>query len=133
MTSANRIEYSIFKGDEEVGSHSQNIMCRTCNDGLEKFQPYEDFTIQAWGYDEEEETWEDDKRVNLKDWLDKNPASFTFKQFEVGEVVKLTKRRGEGKIIEHVKGRFMPEYIVETHEGEKISIYQGDIIPNRLV
>ena len=132
-TSANVIEYSIFKGEEEVGRHSQNIMCSTCNDGLEKFQPYEDFTIQAWGYDEEEEMWENDKRENLKDWLIKHPASFTFKPFEVGDVVKLTKRRGEGKIIECSKGRFMPVYIVETQEGEKISIYQGDIIPNRLV
>lgn len=66
MTSANKIEYTIFdKQGQEVGKHSQNIMCHTCNDGLEKFIPVSDFTIQSWGYDEEEDEWEGDK-INLE-------------------------------------------------------------------
>lgn len=138
MTSANVIEYTIFKGDEEVGRHRQNIMCKTCNDGLEKFQPSEDFTIQAWGYDEEDELWENDRRENLKDWLIKHPSQFTFKKFEVGTTVRLNKNRenprgGEAKIIEVLKGKFMPEYLVEYEDGEKITVYQGGIKPNQLV
>lgn len=137
-TSANVIEYSIFKGDEEVGRHRQNLMCSTCNDALQKFQPYEDYTIQAWGYDEEEELWESDKRENLKDWLIKHPASFTWIPFEVGAIVKLNKnknnpRGGEAKIIEVLKGKFMPEYIVEYEDGERVTVYQGGIKPNQLV
>ena len=137
-TSANTIEYSIFKGDKEVGRHRQNVMCSTCHDGLEKFQPYEDFTIQAWGYDEEEEIWESDKRENLKDWLSKHPASFTFKHFEVDSVVRLNKNRfnrrgGEAKIVKVLKSTFMPEYVVEYKDGERINVYQGGIKPNQLV
>lgn len=137
-TSANVIEYSIFKGDEKVGTHRQNLMCATCNDGLEKFQPYEDFTIRAWGYDEEEEIWESEKSQNLKDWLIENPASFTFTPFEAGTIVKLNKnknnrRGGEAKIIEVIKGKFMPEYLVEYDDGERIAVYQGGIKPNPLI
>ncbi len=129
MTSSNTIEYTIFKGEEEVGRHRQNIMCKTCNDGLEKFQPANEFTIKAWGYDEEEEMWESDKSENLEDWLKKHPAQFTFKKFEEGDEVKLTKKRGFGKIKEVLKGRFMPEYLVELPDGSELKIFQGDIIP----
>lgn len=131
MTSANVIEYTIFKGDKEVGRHRQNIMCKTCNDGLEKFQPPEDFTIQEWGYDEEEELWENDKRENLKDWLAKHPAQFTFRKFEEGEKVKLTEKRGFGIILESRKGMFFPQYKVQVIDGDILDpINQGDIIPN---
>jgi hypothetical protein len=80
MTSANVIEYSILDKDgKEVGHHHQNIMCKTCNDGLEKFVPASDYTILPWGYDEEEEYWEG-KPSNLADWLSKNKAEITFKK-----------------------------------------------------
>lgn len=130
MTSANVIEYTIFKGDEEVGRHRQNIMCKTCNDGLEKFQPARDFTIQAWGYDEEEELWGNDKRENLAEWLSKHPAEITFRKFEEGEKVKLTKKRGEGIILESRRGKFLPEYKVQIIGGEILDpIQQVEIIP----
>lgn len=81
MTSANVIEYNIYnKEGQQVGRHRQNILCKTCNDGLEKFQPASDFTIQAWGYDEEEELWESDEYVNLEEWLKKNKAEITFRK-----------------------------------------------------
>jgi hypothetical protein len=130
MTSANVIEYTIFKGEEEVGRHRQNIMCKRCNDGLEKFQPSNDFTIQAWGYDEEEEMWEGDKRENLEDWLKKNTAEITFRKFEEGEEVKLTKKRGVGIILESRRGKWFPEYKVQVIGGEILDpIQQGEIIP----
>jgi hypothetical protein len=130
MTSANVIEYTIFKGEEEVGRHRQNIMCKRCNDGLEKFQPSNEFTIQAWGYDEEEEIWEGDKRENLEDWLKKNTAEITFRKFEEGEKVKLTKKRGIGIILESRSGKFFPEYKVQVIGGEILDpIQQGEIIP----
>jgi hypothetical protein len=130
MTSANVIEYTIFKGEEEVGRHRQNIMCKRCNDGLEKFQPSNEFTIQAWGYDEEEEMWESDKRENLEDWLKKNTAEITFRKFEEGEKVKLTKKRGVGIILESRKGKWFPEYKVQVIGGEILDpIQQGEIIP----
>jgi len=130
MTSANVIEYTIFKGEEEVGRHRQNIMCKRCNDGLEKFQPSNEFTIQAWGYDEEEELWENDKRENLDGWLKKNTAEITFRKFEEGEAVKLTKKRGSAIILESRKGNFFPEYKVQVIGGEILdSVQQGEIIP----
>lgn len=138
-TSSNVIEYSIFdKSGKEVGRHRQNIMCSTCNDGLEKFQPYQDFTIQAWGYDEEDEIWESEKKENLRDWLIKHPSSFTFIPFKEGSIVSLKKnknnvRGGEAKIIEVLKGKFMPEYLVEYEDGERIIVYQGGIKPDQLV
>jgi hypothetical protein len=134
MTSSNTIEYTIYKGEEVVGRHRQNIMCKTCNDGLEKFQPPSDFTIQAWGYDEDDDLWEGDKRENLEEWLKKHPAQFTFKEFEVGEKVKLTKKMGEGIIIESRKGRFFPEYKVQVISGEILdNIQQGQIIPTNKI
>jgi hypothetical protein len=133
MTSSNTIEYTIFKDGEEVGRHRQNIMCKTCNDGLEKFQPAKEYTIQAWGYDEEEEMWESDKIENLEDWLKKHPAQFTWKRFEEGDEVNLTKKRGLGKIKEVVKGKFMPEYVVDLPDGTELKIFQGDIIPKNKV
>ena len=82
MTSANVIQYTIYDKDSNtVGSHRQNILCKICNDGLEKFIPAKDFEIEAWGYDEEEEMWEGD-RVNLEEWLKKHKAEFTFKKKE---------------------------------------------------
>jgi hypothetical protein len=80
MTSANVIEYNIHdKNGKLVGHHRQHMLCKTCNDGLEKFTPPEDFTIFDWGYDEEEEIWEGDF-VNLKEWLSKHKAEITFKK-----------------------------------------------------
>lgn len=130
MTSANVIEYTIFdKDNNEVGRHRQNIMCHTCNDGLEKFQPSSDFTIQSWGYDEEEELWESDNRVNLEEWLKKHPARITFKVFQPEEKIKINKKRGEGHIIETIKEKWFYKYRVQLLNGDIIEVNQSEIIP----
>jgi hypothetical protein len=79
MTSANVTEYTIRDlSGKEVGTHSQHCYCKTKWGRLLKFTPAENFTITAWGYDEEEEPWADEP-VNLKDFIDrliKNSAQF---------------------------------------------------------
>ena len=68
-TSANSIEHSIYKGEKNVGNFRKNVMCRLPDYAeLLKYQPLKDHTIQVWGYDEEEETWEDEPE-NLEDFL----------------------------------------------------------------
>lgn len=68
-TSANSIEHSIRKGKKNVGNFRKNIMCRLPDYAeLLKYQPLSEHTIQAWGYDEEEEEWEDEPE-NLEEFL----------------------------------------------------------------
>jgi hypothetical protein len=68
-TSANSIEHSIYKGEKNVGNFRKNVMCRLPDYAeLLKYQPLKDHTIQVWGYDEEEETWEDEPE-NLENFL----------------------------------------------------------------
>jgi len=129
MTSANVIEYTIFdKEGKEVGRHRQNVLCARCNDGLEAHTPAEDFTIQPWGYDEEEELWENEP-TNLKKWLEKNRAEITFKKFSEGDSITLKKGRGNSTILEVRKGKWFPEYLVKLENGEEITINQNEIIP----
>jgi hypothetical protein len=132
MTSANVVEYNIYdKDNNEVGYHSQNVMCSTCNDGLDKYKPSKDFTIMSHGYDEEEGYWEGDP-LNLKEWLKRNPATFTFRVFEPNDNVKI-KRRGknitQGVVIETIKGMIFNNYNVRLLNGEIININQNEILP----
>ena len=137
--SNNTIRYTIYKDDEVVGYHTQNVMCRTCNDNLMKFQPAKDYTIVCEGYedhydgyyDDDEDYYEEEDEpveVNLEEWLSKNPSEFTHKKFVVGETIKLNKRRGLTEVIEVRKGKWMPEYVVLL-DGVETVIQQGDIIP----
>lgn len=140
--SNNTINYTIYKDDEVVGYHTQNVLCKTCNDNLMKFQPAKDYTIVCEGYEDHYDGYYDDedyydedyeeesetKRVNLQEWLSKNPAEFTHKKFSVGETIKLNKRRGLTEVIEVRKGKWMPEYVVLL-DGVETVIQQGDIIP----
>ena len=136
--SNNTINYTIYKDGKEVGHHTQNVMCRICNDNLMKFQPAKDYTIVCEGYedhydgyyDDEEDYSEEDEpeEVNLEEWLSKNPGEFTHKKFSVGDTIKLTKRRGLVKVIEVRMGNFFTEYLIEL-EGVETVIQQGDIIP----
>lgn len=130
MTSANVVEYTIYdKQGKQVGRHRQNVMCSTCHDGLEKFQPAKDFTIEAWGYDEEEELWGDGKKQNLQKWLEKNPASFTHRVFQPQDKVKVNKRRGEGIVVETIKGMWFPKYKVQLINEEVIEVQQNEVMP----
>lgn len=68
-TSANVIEYTIFKNQKAVGRFSKNVMCRFPEYAeLLKYQPLNEHEIQAWGYDEEEDEWEDEPQ-NLEAFL----------------------------------------------------------------
>ena len=69
-TSANVIEYRIMTlDDKNVGLHRQHLLCKEHWEDLIKFQPLENHTIQAYGYDEEDEYWESEEIENLKDFL----------------------------------------------------------------
>lgn len=69
MTSANVIEYNIYKKGKRIGSFRKHLLC-TYPDYAEllQYQPLKDHTIQAWGYDEEEEEWSE-KPKNLEKFL----------------------------------------------------------------
>ncbi len=129
MTSANSVEYTIYdKNGKEVGHHRQNIMCSKCNDGLEKFKPANEFSIKAWGYDEEEDLWENEESHNLLEWLNKNPASFTFRRFQPQDTVKVDRKRGEGVVLEVIKGTFTNSYKVQLSNGDVIEVGQNEVM-----
>lgn len=69
MTSANVTNYTIrnLKG-EKVGKYQQHCYCKSKHSEILKFTPFEDYTIQTSGLDEEEEYWEG-KVYNLRDFL----------------------------------------------------------------
>jgi hypothetical protein len=69
MTSANVIEYRIEKNGEEIGNFRKHLMCRLPDySDLLKYKPTSDYTITPYGYDEEEDYWEEETE-NLKDFL----------------------------------------------------------------
>jgi hypothetical protein len=127
MTSANVINYTIFKDGIEVGTHRQNIMCKRCNDSLLKFSPPSDFTILAHGLDEDEMEWFGDE-INLKDWLDRNRPEITFIEFGEGDKILLSRKRGEVLVLSRVKGVFTNEYLVRNYLGDEFHIHQNEII-----
>lgn len=70
MTSANVIEYSIFKNGDEVGQFRKHLLTKyPLYSDLLKYQPLSDYEILAWGYDEDEEYWEGDEYENLEKFL----------------------------------------------------------------
>lgn len=69
-TSANLVEYHICKNNEHVGHYRQNMMCKSNYSSLLKYQPLNEHTIMAYGYDEEEEYWES-KEQNLETFMKK--------------------------------------------------------------
>lgn len=136
MTSSNVIEYTIFNKEKEVVCHHrQNIMCHINNDDLMKYIPASDFTIQSWGYDEEDEYWEENEDdENLEEWLSKNKATITSKLFNIGDIINVKKKIGKCEVIERFdifkKGQnWFPIYTVKTELGEIIDINQNNIKP----
>lgn len=69
-TSANVTEFTIRlkSTGKQVGQHRQNWMCKTNWGKLLEFHPIENYSIQAYGYDEEDELWENDVE-DLYDFL----------------------------------------------------------------
>lgn len=70
-TSANVIEYDIYNKDGKVVGHfRKHLLTRfPLYSDLLKYQPLKDHTILAYGYDEEDDYWEDDERANLETFL----------------------------------------------------------------
>jgi hypothetical protein len=73
-TSANVIEYTIYKNGEHAGSFRTHQLCKYPDYAeLLKYQPLKEHTIVAWGYDEEEEEWCDEEE-NLEEKLKRMAA-----------------------------------------------------------
>ena len=74
MTSANVIEYTIYHNGTKIGNFRKNIMCKYPDYAeLLKYQPLKEYEIVAWGYDEDEDYWEDESQ-NLKIFLKKKTS-----------------------------------------------------------
>lgn len=70
-TSANVIEYNIYKDEICVGRFSKHMLTRFPDYAeLLKYQPLSQYLIQPWGYDEEEQEWEG-RPENLEKYLKK--------------------------------------------------------------
>lgn len=54
MTSANVIDYTIRRLGTVVGAYHQHLLCKYSHHELLKYQPEEEFTIQACWIDEDE-------------------------------------------------------------------------------
>lgn len=68
-TSANVVEYRIEKNGEVVGNFRKHMLCKLPDySDLLVYQPLNEHTITPYGYDEEEEYWEDDT-MNLENFL----------------------------------------------------------------
>ena len=69
MTSANVTNYTIRDlSGVTVGKHSQNRLCKPNWKVLSSFTPFENYTIQSWGLDEEENEWKGEV-YNLRDFI----------------------------------------------------------------
>jgi hypothetical protein len=110
MTSANVIEYTIYKNKKTSGRFSKNIMCKYPDYAeLLIYQPLNEYTILAWGYNEDEEYWEDEeenleiflKRINNKWIKDYFNGVKTEKQI-IQEIEEIEKERYK-KFKEHWK------------------------------
>ena len=70
-TSANVIEYSIETLDgKHVGNYRQNLLCTSHYEDLLKYQPLDQHLITSYGYDEDDEEWED-KSENLEIFINR--------------------------------------------------------------
>ena len=90
-TSANVIEYSIYKINntknptKPVGFFSKNVLCKYPDFAeLLKYQPLNEYVIESWGYDEDEEEWYDEP-VNLEDFLKEMKSNKWIKSYFNGE------------------------------------------------
>jgi hypothetical protein len=69
MTSANVVEYTISKEYKAVGYFRKNIMClNPPYSELLKYQPLNEHMITAYGYDEEDDYWEEEPE-NLEKFM----------------------------------------------------------------
>ena len=138
MTSANVVEYKKKKKNGNiVGTHRQNVMCKINNDKLKEFQPSNDFTIQAFGYDEDEDYWEGNI-TNLGKWLLKNKPEITNKVFNVGDSVMgripidnniPLSKKVVGVVTEVLEEKWFKAYLIKLEDGSIEKVHQTQIIP----
>lgn len=117
-TSANSIEYTIFKNEKAVGRFRVNVMCRFPDYAeLLVYQPLVEHTIQPWGYDEEEYEWEDEPQ-NLEVFLTCMKTNKWLKAYFSGE-------KTAEQILQEIKDiydeqhRSMVEYFAKEREKFK--------------
>lgn len=68
-TSANVIEYTITKNEEQIGYFRKHLLTKYPEySDLLKYEPLRQYEIMAYGYDEDEEYWEDEPK-NLEEFL----------------------------------------------------------------
>ena len=84
--SNNTIRYTIYKGDDEVGYHTQNVLCKRCNDNLMEYQPASDYTIVCDGYEDYYDGYYDD--VDVKKALAAENSMRDYVQSKYGDLVK---------------------------------------------
>jgi hypothetical protein len=104
-------------------------MCKRNNDGLEKFNPPEDYLISYVETDEEGYEIGESDPTQLSVWLDKNPTEFTFRIFIDGDQVKWDRGRKTGTVKKVIKARWDYEYEVESPEDGTVLIKQSQILP----
>jgi hypothetical protein len=116
-TSANSIEYTITdKSGKDIGHFRKNVMCRLPDYAeLLKYQPLADHTIQEWGYDEEEDMWEEEPE-NLEKFLKPMiPFNKKIREFFNGEkTVEQIMQEFEEERLEDL--RKMKEYFAKERE-----------------
>lgn len=70
MTSANVTDYTIYRNEIEVGTHSQHHFCKDRSRELLRFHPISEHTIKAHWLNEDEE-YHESSPVGLLDFLSK--------------------------------------------------------------
>lgn len=124
------MNYIVYHKDGKVsGKHHQHAMCKRSNDGLEKFNPPEDYRISYVETDEEGYEIGESDPTQLSVWLDKNPTEITFRIFIDGDQVKWDRGRKTGTVKKVIKAKWDYEYEVESPEDGTVLIKQSQILP----
>lgn len=106
-TSANVTEYTIYRNGKSVGRFSKNHLCRLPDYAeLLKYQPLSEHEIEAWGYDEEDEEW-----INERENLEKYLKDMIFNK----------------RISDYFNGLKSLDEIIKELEEAKNQIYRGKL------
>ena len=94
-----------MKGDQQIGHHSESIMCTQHPEELLKYLPLNEHTIIPYGYDEEEEYWESPAE-NLEKYLRRAKKSNPTLRAYFGDSCDMCS--GTDVTISEVSGRGLP-------------------------
>lgn len=115
MTSANVIEYTIYKGEIRVGRFSKHLLCKYPDYAeLLKYQPLGEYNIKAWGYDEEEVDWEEEPE-NLENFLKQMKSNKWIEAYFEG-IKTVEQIQQEFKEIHEEQVRRMHEHFAEQRK-----------------